>query len=103
LPTKDSSAYSPPALLTTLVLASPSASWMKRELGSVDRRLFCEAPMNRLVPALASCTASTVKLFDPSDFVYLAVLLHVQSVAELLFSLIELLKLGSEFSGVIAL
>src|SRR5687767_7546690 len=93
----------PPVLVTFLEAASPRASCRYLELTSVERRLLIPAVMNRLVFAPAACPTSSARLCRVPLRSYLAVLLHVQSVKLVVFSLMLFVKVGSEFSGTIGL
>ena len=61
----ESSAYRPPVLETFFVAGSPNASWMKRDVTAVLRRLPSDPVMNRSLPAFASWPASRFRVLRP--------------------------------------
>src|SRR5262245_53957718 len=72
---------------------------MNRELTSRLSRLAIDPAICRLRLPFASCPSNTAKAWSPNLLLYFAVLLHVQSVNVLLFSVNEFVKVASAFSG----
>src|SRR3990170_6896577 len=98
-PKNDNRLLRPPLLLTFFVEASPRASCRNLEFTFVLRRLDIAAPMNRLLVALASWPSNSEKPCLEICLSRRSVLLKVQSVELNWFSLMEFVKVGSEFSG----
>src|SRR5438046_4969625 len=72
---------------------------MYLESGESLRRLDSDAWIYRLLFAPASCPSRRSKRCCPTALRYLSVLLHPHSVNWFVFSLIELMKVASAFSG----